>query len=90
MNITDVKFRKMFDTEPLRAICSVTLDEEIAIHDIKIVSANGRLILAMPARVAANGNYIDVVHPINSDSRKKLEEAVIGEYLKITEIQQLS
>lgn len=82
MNITGVKFRKMFETEPLKAICSVTLDEEIAIHDIKIVSANGKLILAMPARVASSGNYIDVVHPINSDSRKKLEDVVIGEYLK--------
>ncbi len=82
MNITNIKFRRTFETEPLKAICSVTLDEEIAIHDIKIVSANGRLILAMPARVASTGNYIDVVHPINTESRKKLEQAVIGEYLK--------
>lgn len=80
MTVTDVKIRKKFDNEPLKAICSVTIDDAIAIHDIKIVSAKGKMLIVMPARKSHNGEYSDIIHPINSDARAIIENAIISEY----------
>ena len=80
MNITDIKFRRMFDTEPLKAICSVTLDDSIAIHDIKLVSAKDRLFVVMPSKKRSDGTFADIVHPINSKIRTQLEKDIIDAY----------
>lgn len=84
MVVTDIKFRKFFDNEPLKAICSITIDNSLAIHDIKIVAAKERIIVVMPSRKKPDGEYSDIIHPINSETRSMIEDAVLGEYYRLT------
>jgi len=84
MEITNVKIRKTFENEPLCAVMSVTFDDCIAVHDVKIINAGGRYFVVMPSRKNAQGEYKDIVHPINSAFRHKLEEALIEVYLRET------
>ncbi len=65
MNITDIKFRKVFTEGNIKAIVSVTIDDCIAIHEIKIVQGYDRLFAAMPSRKDSNNIYRDIVHPIS-------------------------
>ncbi len=90
IEVTDIKFRKLFETEPLKAVCSITLNEAIAIHDIKLVRAGNRTILVMPSRKRADGEFVDIIHPINSQSRRVIEEAVVNEYNRLCENTKLS
>ena len=80
MNITDVKIRKMFDEGPMKAIASVTFDDCLAVHDIKVIYARERYFIVMPSRKNADETYRDIVHPINAIFREELEEAVLREY----------
>ena len=80
MEITDLKIRKMMTEGRLRAIVSITLDQMLAVHDIKVVQGEERLFVAMPSRKDEAGIFRDIVHPINADFRAKLEEAVIDAY----------
>lgn len=80
MEITDVKIRAWGMEEPLLALVSVTMDHEFAIHDIKIVQGKERRFLAMPSRRMSDGSYRDIVHPIGSAMREKLERTVLEEY----------
>lgn len=82
MTITDVKIRKTFDSPPLRAIVSVTFDDCLALHDIKIVSTGAKDILVMPARKSADGKFKDIVHPTTLEFRLQLEKTVMDEYFK--------
>ncbi len=82
MEITGVKIRKAFEDGTMRAIASVTLDEQIAIHDIKVIFAGERYFIVMPSRKIADNSFRDIVHPINSDFRAKLERAVIDAYFE--------
>ena len=83
MIVSDVKIRKIFSGEPLKAVCSITLDNSIAVHDIKIVDVGGKLIVAMPSRNRTGGDYSDIVHPINSKARFEIETALMEEYRRI-------
>ena len=76
MVITDIKVRKLFDEGPMKAIVSVTLDDCLAIHDIKVIYARDRFFIVMPSRKNPDGTYRDIVHPIHSDFRAELEKAV--------------
>ncbi len=80
MEITDIKIRKLTDSPKMKAIVSVTFDNELVIHDIKIISGLDKMFLAMPSRQLQNGNYSDIAHPTNPAFRKKLENAVLAEY----------
>lgn len=80
MNITDVKIRKTFDDGPMKAIASVTLDEQLAVHDIKVIYARDKFFIVMPSRKNPDETYRDIVHPINASFRGDLEEAVLREY----------
>ena len=80
MEITDVKFRKTFDGKPLKAIVSITLDDCVAVHDVKIIYANEKYFVVMPGKKNKNGEFKDLVHPINSEFREKLENVLISEY----------
>lgn len=80
MEITGVKIRKTFDDEPLKAVMSVTFDDCLAVHDVKIIYAREKFFVVMPSRKNQNGEYKDIVHPINSDFRKKLEDTLIEAY----------
>lgn len=75
----------MFDDEPLKAVVSMTLDNEIAIHDIKIIYAKEKLFVVMPSKKNADGTFRDIVHPINADFRQKMETILINEYKREAE-----
>lgn len=80
MNITNIRIRKLMDEGRLRAVVSVTVDEMIAIHDVKVVQGDDRLFVAMPSRRDELGIFRDIVHPISPDAREFLEKAVIDAY----------
>lgn len=81
MEITDIKIRKIFNEEgPMKAIVSVTFDNQLAVHDIKVINARDRFFIVMPSRKNPDNTYRDIVHPINADFRKLLETAVIEAY----------
>ncbi len=80
MQITDIKIRKFFDEGPMKAIVSVTLDDCLALHDVKVIYARDRYFIIMPSRKNPDGTYRDIVHPINAQFRAQLEEAVIDAY----------
>lgn len=80
MKITDIKVRKFFDEGPMKAVVSVTLGDCLAIHDIKVIYARERYFIVMPSRKNPDGTYRDIVHPINADFRREIEDAVIDAY----------
>ena len=80
MQITDIKIRKFFDDGPMKAVASVTFDDALAVHDIKVIYARDRFFIVMPSRKNPDGTYRDIVHPINASFRASLEEAVIDAY----------
>ena len=80
MQITDIKIRKFFDEGPMKAIVSVTFDDALAVHDIKVIYARDRFFIVMPSRKNPDGSYRDIVHPINASFRAELENAVIDAY----------
>mgnify|MGYP000011330330 FL=1 len=79
MNITDIIFRKTFDSGKLKAIASITLDGCFAIHEIKVIQTD-HLFVAMPYRTDSYGISHDIVHPIGEAARHELEYAIIGAY----------
>lgn len=80
MQITDIKIRKFFDEGPMKAVVSVTFDDCLAVHDIKVIYARERFFIVMPSRKNPDGTYRDIVHPINADFRAMLENTVIDAY----------
>ena len=80
MIITDAKIRKTFDEGPMKAVASVTFDNELALHDVKVIYAREKYFVVMPSRKNPDGTYRDIVHPINSEARERLEKAVIDAY----------
>ncbi len=82
MEITDVKIRRIMSEGRLRAIVSVTVDDMLAVHDIKVVQGDERLFVAMPSRKDDNGIYRDIVHPISPSARKIFEESIFEAYEK--------
>lgn len=81
MIITDVKVRKLFhDADPLKAVVSVTFDDQLALHDIKVIYAREKLFIVMPSRKNPDGTYRDIVHPINAEFRTQLEKAIFDAY----------
>ena len=80
MQITDIKIRKFFDEGPMKAVVSVTFNNCLAVHDVKVIYARERFFIVMPSRKNPDGTYRDIVHPINSDFRAELERTVIDAY----------
>ena len=81
MNITDVRVRLVAkEDSKLKAVASITLDNAIAIHDIKIVEGNDGCFIAMPSRKTGEGEYRDIAHPINAEARAQLIEIVLKAY----------
>ncbi len=91
MQITNVKVRKLFDSNsPMKAVVSVTFDNQLALHDIKVIYAKEKLFVVMPSRKNPDGTFRDIVHPINSEFRKEMEEVILEAYEKevaLSEIQ---
>lgn len=80
MNITDVRIRKINTEGRMKAIVSITLDDEFVIHDVRIVDGNNGLFVAMPSRKTPEGEFRDIAHPINSETRERLQSAVLEAY----------
>lgn len=80
MNITDIRVRKIWQKDSLRALVSITLDNELAVHDIKIIEGPERLFVAMPSRKDDKGVFRDVVHPITREVRELLEQRILDAY----------
>ena len=80
MVITDLKIRKMMTDGRLRAIVSITLDQMLAVHDIKVVQGENRLFVAMPSRKDEGGIFRDIVHPISAQARQYLEDQILEAY----------
>lgn len=80
MQITDVRVRKVSKDGKMKAIASITLDNEFVIHDIKVIEGENGLFIAMPSRKASDGEYRDIAHPINSDTRARIQSVVLKKY----------
>ncbi len=80
MKITEIKIRRIYQDNRLRALVSVTLDNDFAVHDIKVIEGPERLFVAMPSRREESGVFRDIVHPITPDARRYMEEMILDEY----------
>ncbi|MFA5602296.1 MAG: septation regulator SpoVG [Bacilli bacterium] len=86
MNITAVNVRKMEkENSRMKGIASVTIDNNFAVRDIRIISGVNGLFIAMPSRKTATGGYRDIAHPVNSETRKMFEDAILTEYARLEE-----
>ena len=83
MNITDVRVRKMTKEGKMKAVASITIDDDFVIHDIKLVEGEKGLFIDMPSRKAADGEYRDIAHPINSDTRNTIQKLILEKYEQI-------
>ena len=82
MNITDVRVRKVNVEGKMRAIVSVTIDNEFVVHDIKVIEGENGLFIAMPSKKGNDGEYRDIAHPINSATREKIQQLILEAYEK--------
>ena len=80
MQITDVRIRKVTKDGKMKAVVSITLDNEFVVHDIKIIEGEKGLFIAMPSRKSVDGEYRDIAHPINSDTRERIQALILEQY----------
>jgi len=80
MKITDIRIRKLINEGKVKAVVSVTFDDSLAVHDIRIIEGAERVFVATPSRKTSDGTFRDIVHPINSEFRAVLEKAILEKY----------
>ena len=80
MNITDVRIRKVAKEGKMKAVVSITIDDEFVVHDIMVIEGDKGLFIAMPSRKAADGEYRDIAHPINSETREIIQNMILMRY----------
>ena len=80
MQVTDVRVRRVEKEGKMKAIVSITLDNEFVIRDIKVIEGEKGLFIAMPSRKAADGEYRDIAHPINSNTRDMIQTIILNKY----------
>ena len=80
MEITDIRVRKINKDGKMKAVVSVTFDNEFVVHDIKVIEGEKGLFIAMPSRKAGDGEYRDIAHPINSETRDKIQRIILESY----------
>ena len=85
MNITDVRVRKVAKEGKMKAVVSITIDEEFVVHDIKVIEGEKGLFIAMPSRKATDGEYRDIAHPINSSTRDRIQKIILDKYAEVLE-----
>ena len=83
MNITDVRVRRVAKEGKMKAVVSITIDEEFVVHDIKVIEGEKGLFIAMPSRKATDGEYRDIAHPINSDTRERIQGIILQKYEQV-------
>ncbi|MBQ7954495.1 MAG: septation regulator SpoVG [Lachnospiraceae bacterium] len=82
MQITDVRVRKITKEGKMKAIVSITIDDEFVVHDIKVIEGEKGLFIAMPSKKAMDGEYRDIAHPINSSTRDSIQKIILDAYDK--------
>ena len=82
MQITDVRVRKISKEGRMRAVVSITLDDEFVVHDIKVIEGEKGMFIAMPSKKALDGEYRDIAHPINSATREHIQNVILDAYEK--------
>ena len=80
MQITDIRVRKIENGGKMKAVVSITIDEEFVVHDIKVIEGEKGLFIAMPSRRASDGEFKDVAHPIKSETRENLQRIILERY----------
>ncbi|MGI6538085.1 MAG: septation regulator SpoVG [Caldicoprobacterales bacterium] len=85
MTITDVRIRKIGGDGKMKAVASVTFDNEFVVHDIKVIEGQNGLFIAMPSRKTPDGEYRDIAHPINSSTREMIQGLVLKNYNELKE-----
>ncbi len=80
MNITEVRLKKVQTEKKMRAVASITFDDEFVVHDVRVIEGQNGLFVAMPSRKTPAGEFRDVAHPITSEAREMIEKAVLNEY----------
>ena len=88
MNITDVRVRKVAKEGKMKAVVSITLDEEFVVHDIKVIEGKKGFFIAMPSRKATDGEYRDIAHPINSQTRERIQKIILEKYQEAMELEE--
>lgn len=83
MQITDVRIRKISTEGKMKAIVSITFENEFVIHDIKVIEGQNGLFIAMPSRKTPDGEFKDIAHPINTETREKVQKAILDEYERV-------
>lgn len=83
MRITDVRVRKIDSDSKMRAVASITIDDEFVVHDIKIIDGDKGLFIAMPSRKTGDGEYRDIAHPISSEVRENMQATILSAYEKV-------
>jgi stage V sporulation protein G len=82
MQITDVRVRKITKEGKMKAVVSITLDDEFVVHDIKVIEGEKGMFIAMPSKPTANGEHRDTAHPINSTTRDHMQKIILEAYEK--------
>ena len=85
MEITDVRVRKVDKEGKMKAVVSITIDNEFVIHDIKVIEGEKGLFIAMPSRKSSDGEYRDIAHPINSETRSRIQDLILQKYAETPE-----
>lgn len=85
MQITDVRIRKVDKEGRMKAVVSITIDDVFVVHDIKVIEGDKGLFIAMPSRKATDGEYRDIAHPINSQTRTDIQDLILKKYQEETE-----
>ena len=80
MNITDIRMRKIDKEGKMKAVASITIENEFVVHDIKVIEGEKGLFIAMPSRKSSDGEYRDIAHPINSETRSRIQELILTKY----------
>lgn len=84
MNITDVRIRKINNEGKMKAIASITFDDEFVVHDIKVIEGTEHLFVAMPSkRLGETGEFRDIAHPLTSETRNRIKDAILAQYEKV-------
>ncbi len=89
MIITDVRIRKITTEGKMKAIVSITLDNEFVVHDIKITEGQSGNFITMPSRRTPDGEFKDIAHPINTETREKIQKSILDEYEKVKNEEQV-
>ena len=87
MQITDIRIRKVDKEGKMKAVVSITIDDEFVVHDIKVIEGDKRLFIAMPSRKASDGEYRDIAHPINSGTRERIQNLILEKYDEVLQEQ---